>query len=98
MSDATPTLHGLVVLTANLEGAGLDRDAVRGRLGDALVDETEGSLTAAWADAGDADAERDHLAAQGLAAGTDLFRLEVQPPVWLAAYRTVSTNMEEHGG
>jgi hypothetical protein len=99
MSDSdTPVRHGLVVLTAPLEAAGLDRRAVVGAFGDALVDETEGSLTAAWDAPAPADAARDDLVAKGLVEGESVFRVEVAVPSWMEAYNDVAHSMMEHGG
>lgn len=90
--------HGVVVLTAGLEGAELDREQVSELMGDALLDETEGSMTGAWKLKKDANKVVKALEKGGLVADESLFRLEVEVPKWIEAFEDVAASMMEHGG
>lgn len=90
--------HGVVVLTAGLEGTELAREQVSELMGEALIDETEGSLTGAWKLKKDANKVVKALEKGGLVEDEGLFRLEVELPRWLEAFEDVAASMMEHGG
>jgi hypothetical protein len=91
------TRYGVIVLTPQLEAAGRDRASLDA-LGGERIDETDGSVTLAFADEAMATGAVTTLVDAGLVEGEGVFYVAVPIPTWLDEYKDLASSMQEHGG
>jgi hypothetical protein len=88
--------HGVMALIPS--DPKVSRPAVTKAAGSDPVDETESSLTFAYATAKDVQKAKSALTKLGLVEGETLFILKADIPGWLPAYTDAAASMVEHKG